>query len=94
MQLLGLGPFKNTEMYANIDIEAPTTYPFPNYQIWNGTFNGASSAVWRNGNLLASGYAGGAEHPASPSAVSAAPGSDGYLSATRSSPRSSSTTGR
>ena len=51
-QLFGLGPFMNTEMYANIDIEAPTTYPFPAYQIWSGTFDGNNSAVYRNNALV------------------------------------------
>jgi hypothetical protein len=57
-QLFGLGASGNTEMYADIDIEAPTAYPFPNYQIWSGTFSGASSTVWRNGTQVASGNAG------------------------------------
>ena len=57
-QLLGLGPFTNTEMYADIDIEAPTAYPFPNYQIWSGTFQGSSSTVFKNGTLIATGPAG------------------------------------
>ena len=57
-QLFGLGPFGNTEMYADIDVEAPTTYPFPGYQVWSGTFNGTSSSVWRNGAQIAQGSAG------------------------------------
>ena len=78
-QLLGLGPFQNTEMYANTDIEAPTPYPFPNYQIWNGTYNGTSSAVWRNGNLLASGYVGGSNMAGFTVGGLSSAGSEGYL---------------
>jgi hypothetical protein len=58
-QLFGLGPFTNTEMYADIDVEAPTTYPFPAFQVWSGTLAGDSSSVWRNGSLVAQGPAGG-----------------------------------
>lgn len=59
-QLFGLGPFTNTEMYADIDVEAPTPYPFPGYQVWSGTLNGSNSPVYRNGSLVASGPAGNA----------------------------------
>ncbi|HEU4975493.1 MAG TPA: hypothetical protein VFT50_10430 [Baekduia sp.] len=58
-QLFGLGPYTNTEMYANTDIELATPYPFPDFQIWNGQLDSADSAAWRNGDLVASGYAGG-----------------------------------
>jgi hypothetical protein len=58
-QLFGLGPFTNTELYANTDIELPTPYPFPDYQIWSGTLDGSNSAGYRNNVLVASGYAGG-----------------------------------
>ena len=58
-QLLGLGPFTNTEMYADADIEGPTTYPFPNYQIWGGTFQGNTSTLWKNGVKIATASAGG-----------------------------------
>jgi hypothetical protein len=47
-------------MYADIDIEAPTPYPFPAYQVWSGTFNGVNSSVWKNGAQVASGNAGNA----------------------------------
>ena len=57
-QLFGLGPFTNTEMYANIDVEVPTDYPFPDYQVWSGTFQGTSSTVWKNGTLAATGNTG------------------------------------
>jgi hypothetical protein len=57
-QLLGLGPFTNTELYADIDIEAPTPYPFPKYQVWSGTLNGTSSAIYRNNGLVAQTAAG------------------------------------
>ena len=57
-QLFGLGPFTNTEMYANIDVEIPTAYPFPDYQVWSGTFQGTSSTVWKNGTLVATGNTG------------------------------------
>ena len=57
-QLFGLGPFTNTEMYANIDVEIPTNYPFPDYQVWSGTFQGTSSTVWKNGTLVATGNTG------------------------------------
>ncbi len=57
-QLFGLGPFGNTEMYADIDVEATTTYPFPSYQVWSGTMNGTTSSVWRNGAKIAQSSAG------------------------------------
>jgi hypothetical protein len=57
-QLLGLGPFGNTEMYADIDIEGPTPYPFPSYQIWSGTYQGSSSTLWKNGAKIATAPAG------------------------------------
>jgi len=58
-QLLGLGPAGNTELYADIDFNPPGSYPFPAYQVWSGTFNGANSSAWRNGVKVASGNAGG-----------------------------------
>ena len=78
-QLLGLGPFQNTEMYANTDIEAPTPYPFPNYQIWSGTYNGASSTIWRNGSLITSGYVGGSNMAGFTVGGLSSVGVDGYL---------------
>jgi hypothetical protein len=57
-QLFGLGPFTNTEMYADIGVEATTTYPFPAYQVWSGTLSGSSSSIWRNGSVVAQGAAG------------------------------------
>jgi hypothetical protein len=46
-------------MYANIALNATTAYPFPNYQLWSGTFNGASSSIWKNGTQVGAGNAGG-----------------------------------
>jgi len=57
-QLFGLGPLQQTTMYANIDLHAPSTYPYAGYQIWSGTFNGASSTEWNNGVQIAAGPAG------------------------------------
>jgi hypothetical protein len=59
-QLFGLGPFGNTELYADIDVEASTTYPFPAYQVWSGTYAGVNSSVWKNGVQVATGNAGNA----------------------------------
>jgi len=58
-QLLGLGPSGLSEMYADIDLNEPGSYPFAGYQIWSGTFNGASSTAWRNSVKVATGNAGG-----------------------------------
>ena len=57
-QLVGLAG-SVTEMYANIALNATTAYPFPNYQLWSGTFDGASSSIWKNGTQVGAGNAGG-----------------------------------
>jgi fibronectin-binding autotransporter adhesin len=89
-QLLGLGPFHNTEMYADIDIEAPTPYPFPAYQIWSGTFNGAASCG-RTERGSPRAMPGTHRCPASRSVRSPRARSTATSTATRSSPRSCST---
>jgi hypothetical protein len=46
-------------MYANLELNAPgTTYPFPNFQIWGGQYNGAASDLLANGATVASGSVG------------------------------------
>ena len=48
-----------TRMYANLELDAPgTTYPFPDFQIWGGEFNGTKSSLRRNGATVASGSVG------------------------------------
>ena len=47
-------------MYANIDMDAPgVAFPFAGYELWSGTFNGGSSSLFRNGNLVLNGSSGG-----------------------------------
>jgi hypothetical protein len=52
---------QNTErMYANIDMDVSgITFPFAGYELWSGTFNGASSTLFRNGTSVKSANAGG-----------------------------------
>jgi len=57
-QLFGLGPLGQTTIYANIDLHAPSTYPYPGYQIWSGTYSGATSTEWSNGVQVITGNAG------------------------------------
>src|SRR3954471_12231077 len=46
-------------MYANDPVDATgITYPFSNFQIWGGEFNGLSSSLRQNGSTVASGYTG------------------------------------
>ena len=46
-------------MYANADLDfAGFDYPFPNFELWSGTFNGPSSSLYENGALVGSGNAG------------------------------------
>ena len=48
-----------TRMYANLELTATgTTYPFPNFQIWGGQYNGAASDLLANGATVASGNVG------------------------------------
>jgi hypothetical protein len=59
-QTFGRPALAQIRLYANADLDfAGITYPFPAFQVWTGTFNGVSSAVWRNGALVGSGNAGG-----------------------------------
>jgi hypothetical protein len=49
-QLFGRGPFTDIEMYADVDLIVPTyTFPFANYELWGGTFNGNTSTLVKNG---------------------------------------------
>jgi hypothetical protein len=58
-QLLGRGPNTDVEMYADIDLIVPNyTWPFANYELWSGTYNGANSTLYKNGNLMATGSTG------------------------------------
>jgi hypothetical protein len=58
-QIFGQNTSGKLDEYANNPISAPATIPFAGYQIWSGTFNGASSSLWQNGTQVASGNAGG-----------------------------------
>jgi hypothetical protein len=50
-QLFGRGPFTDMEMYADVDLVVPNyTFPFANYELWNGTFNGNTSTLIKNGS--------------------------------------------
>ena len=58
-QLLGRGPNTDIEMYADVDLIVPSyTFPFANYELWSGTYNGNSSTLYKNGTLAASGRTG------------------------------------
>ena len=58
-QLLGRNGSSGLEMYASNDLIASgITYPFPNPEIWSGTFNQATSAMYRNGIRVAAGRTG------------------------------------
>jgi len=57
-QLFGLGPLGQTTIYANIDLHAPSTYPYPGYQIWSGTYSGTTSTEWNNGVQVMQGPTG------------------------------------
>ena len=60
-QILGRGAAGELRMYGNLGLSASAVaYPFPSFMIWNGTFNGATSTLYRNGILAASGNAGAA----------------------------------
>src|SRR5262249_9800491 len=59
-QVLGRPAAGQIRIYANIDMDTPSvTYPFPNYQLWDGTFNGSSSRLALDGAQVATGNAGG-----------------------------------
>ena len=48
-------------MYADNQVGvAGITFPFSTAELWSGTYNSTSSTLYRNGALVASGYAGGA----------------------------------
>jgi hypothetical protein len=58
-QLLGRGPYTDIEMYADVDLIVNSyTFPFANYELWAGTYNGSSSTLYKNGTLMAQGPAG------------------------------------
>ncbi len=60
-QILGRGAAGEVRMYGNNGLSASgVAYPFPSFMIWNGTFNGATSSLYRNGVVGATGNAGGA----------------------------------
>src|SRR5207244_4760362 len=46
-------------VYADADLDfGGITYPFAGFEAWAGTVNGATSSLWRNGQLVGSGNAG------------------------------------
>jgi len=46
-------------MYANIDLDATgVTFPFANYELWSGVFNGTGSTMYENGGQILSGNTG------------------------------------
>ena len=58
-QALGHNGTGLVTIYANINLSATgTPHPFPTFQIWNGTFNGANSTLTKNGQTLATGNTG------------------------------------
>jgi hypothetical protein len=58
-QLLGRGPNTDIEMYADVDLIVPSyTFPFANYELWSGTYNGNTSTLSKNGTQIAAGPAG------------------------------------
>ncbi|MDX6471772.1 MAG: trimeric autotransporter adhesin, partial [Gaiellaceae bacterium] len=59
-QLLGRGTGENVEMYADVALTAPATFPFAGFDLWSGTFAGGTSSLYRNGALTAQGRAGSA----------------------------------
>ncbi|MEA2662423.1 MAG: hypothetical protein QOH08_1995, partial [Chloroflexota bacterium] len=57
-QVLGRPAQGQIRLYANADLDLPgVTYPFSSYELWSGTYNGAASALYRNGLQFGSGYA-------------------------------------
>ena len=60
-QLFGRGPFTDIEMYADIDLIVPSyTFPFANYELWSGTYNGNLSRLEKNGTTSWTNRAGSA----------------------------------
>ncbi len=58
-QLLGQGPNKDMEMYANVDlIDTNLTWPMPSFELWDGTFQGDTSTLYRDGAKVATGATG------------------------------------
>src|SRR5439155_11293557 len=52
-QVFGRSALHTERMYANIDMDATgIAFPFAGYQLWSGTFNGASSSLFRNGTQV------------------------------------------
>src|SRR5207248_10255110 len=58
-QVFGRPGSGSIRLYANSDLDSlGITYPFPNFEIWSGTFNRATSSAYRNGTRIALGQAG------------------------------------
>ncbi|MDX6465146.1 MAG: large repetitive protein [Gaiellaceae bacterium] len=58
-QVFGRSALHTERMYANIDMDASgIAFPFAGYQLWSGTFNGASSSLFRNGTSVLNANAG------------------------------------
>ncbi|MDX6472414.1 MAG: large repetitive protein, partial [Gaiellaceae bacterium] len=58
-QVFGRSAQYANRMYANQDFDAQgVSFPYPNFQIWSGTFNGANSTMYQNGSLVLAGNAG------------------------------------
>jgi hypothetical protein len=59
-QSFGRGSTAVQDMYADIDLTAADTFPFPGYEVWSGVFNSFASSLSRNGITVATGRAGSA----------------------------------
>ena len=58
-QVFGKSGAGEARLYANLDLDFPGVgYPFPSFELLGGTFNGASSVLFRDGSRWA-GNAGG-----------------------------------
>src|SRR5436853_70626 len=56
-QVLGRPAGSQIRLYANADLDFPfITYPFAGYSTWAGIYDGTSSALYRDGALVGSGY--------------------------------------
>jgi hypothetical protein len=59
-QVFGKPDAGEARLYANLDLDFPGVgYPFPAFELFSGTFNGASSVLFRDGSQLGGGNAGG-----------------------------------
>jgi hypothetical protein len=56
-EVFGSPAANQTALYANLDLRTPSPAP-AGFHVWSGTFNGANSALYRDGVLVASGDTG------------------------------------